>query len=195
MVISRNPCGLLVALLLPLCFSSLASADSGQSSWTARNDTAAINIQTASPSYKFGQPVMLRVGIKNVSPQTCAFFNGAPWRKAILVVKDAAGQAVAPIDPRDVTDYKSSQGHAGRIVQPGATAWLSWNDSEWSDISHWGYTLNAGTYTISAIPTVSGQLPPATDQPGHAGGAPAQGKFVTDLKTVNSNTITIQIMP
>jgi hypothetical protein len=168
--------------------------DGGMSAWTSRNDIAAVNIETSATTYTSRQPILLRIGIKNVSPQTYAFLYGAPWRRAVLVVKDAAGRDVAPMSSRDVTDYESAQGHAAYPTQPGQTLWLAWDLSEWSDISHWGFELKPGTYTIFAIPMVAGQLPVSTMSP-KLSALPAQGKFATDQKTVNSNSVTIQVSP
>jgi len=184
---------ILLGALFVLCTRSLVSADAASPS--IRNDIASINIQTSAATYSAGQPVLIRVGIKNISPQTYAFNNGAPWGNALLVIKNAAGNPVSPVNARDTTGPFRADGYLPRVVQPGQTMWLSWESNDWSDISHWGFKLGPGTYTISAIPLVAGVIPPTqTHQTTHSYAAP-QGKFVTDLTTVNSNTVTVQITP
>jgi hypothetical protein len=106
---------------------------------------------------------------------------------------DSAGKDVAPTSSRSVTDYESIHGHVARDVQPGQIMWLSWNLDDWSDISRWGFSLRPGSYTILAIPIVSGELPNPDTQAHFA--VSAQGKFVTDGKTINSNRVTIQVTP
>jgi hypothetical protein len=176
-----------------MCCSGAAAADTNEAHWAVRNDIAAIDIQASSSIYGPGQPVLLRIGVKNMSPQPYAFFFGAPWIETTLVVKDSSGRSIPPMHSVDTADYKNAQGHAAHVVSPGDTMWLAWNLSEWSDISHWGFKLAPGSYAISAIPMIAGQLPDPTSRYGPAGLPPAQGKFVTDLKTPNSNTVIIQI--
>lgn len=144
----------LLAILLVQFTGHLVLADT--SAPVIRNDIAAINLQTSAPSYSIGQAVLIRVGIKNISTEAYAFNNGSPWLIAVLLVKDEAGNRVAPVAERDSTSPFSAQGYSPRVVQPGQTMWLFWESNDWSEISHWGFKLGPGTYTISAIPCVAG---------------------------------------
>jgi hypothetical protein len=153
-----------------------------------RNDVVAINIQASQQTYRARDTIQLRVGLKNLTSSTYAFYNGAPWRLANLVLSDEQGHVIPHADG-------DSEVHGIitiLVVNPGQTQWLEKSGTDWTSLRSWGYgDIAPGTYTVSAIPVVRGWL----YNPAAHTATSAQGEFITDAKTMNSNRVTIQIVP
>ena len=178
------------ALIFALWTSLLVSiearrATAASSSYSQRNDIVGVEIQSSSATYKVGEPVLLRIGLKNLSAANYLFCrDGPPWREENLV----AGQVVT--GERDTRNYKTIVPCIK--VSPGQIHWLNFGGTEWTDIGYWSIHLGPGTYRLQGIPFVAGELYQSTfSRDITAAGA---GKFVTDFRTPNSNTLTITIV-
>jgi len=188
-----------VVLVIAVAVCSIAAESLGTEAFAdgtvaVRSDIVAVEVQTSATSYRAGQPIMVRVGLKNVSTVAYLFSIGAPWTKTILVLTSTSGQPVPPARGRDPQPIVGSMLNAPAKVDPGQVFWLTWMDEDFSDLSHWGYTdLKPGTYSIRAVPATGGEVyqefPAGTAHPA------VQGKFASDERTVNSNQVTIQVSP
>jgi len=191
---SQNITRILHGTKLPFLIATLAmttmqvtSADQGQQ-WVTRNDVVSVVLQLDRANYNVGDPIKLRVGMKNTSGSVIEVFNGSPWVEAAIVVRGADDNVISPSGAPDFVTYHGLQGGGARKILPGQTLTFDWQLSEWADVSHWGYKLDKpGKYSISAIPAANGYI--------IAGSDAIQSRFYSDRKTVNSNRVEFSISP
>jgi hypothetical protein len=148
-----------------------------------------LQVETDKATYRLGEPVQVRITIRNDSATEYDVLAVAPWVLSDLVVFDATtGQKVsASITP-------THPGFASRVsawdLTPGKsviTEYRTLGDltmwHKWSPIAFWGYGLSVpGSYTIGAVPALDTSL--LTN---------AQLHFIPNGAPVASNWVTIQV--
>jgi hypothetical protein len=189
----RRDVGVTAAYCVAIASLALAYAPQfamAATTFAQRNDLITVVLQSSAPTYRVGQPVLVRVGLKNLTGQTYLLYDGPPWRMVNLVATDSKNEVLT--GERDTTTYRTITPMVA--VQPGQTHWLGFegNENQWSDLEqHWSLKLGPGEYHIQAIPFAGGEV--YQGLPARGAAPPAVGAFITGGKTINSNTLTIQI--
>ncbi len=100
-------------------------------------------LTAARRSFRAGQPVSLRLQVKNVGAEDKRYGDPWPWGGVKARVLDARGQEVPLIAPRS-RRFPPFSLLMGRNVEPGATA-----DVEWIDLAASHYLRRPGRYTVT----------------------------------------------
>jgi hypothetical protein len=133
-----------------------------------------VRIEADKATYEVGEPIKVRLTLRNVSSEAIAFRSSVPRLYVSLHVTDEGNRAL-DVDQRLINQFPS--GHWGResYLKGGEERVLKWEDSEWMNLQDWGYRIsNPGRYTITGTPYVWGD------------------KLVLD-KSIRSNEATITV--
>jgi hypothetical protein len=148
-----------------------------------------LSMETNGQVYRLGEPIKVRIKIRNTSPYDLLIFGGSPWFEAALRVTDATSKAV-PQSHNHVDDnfHYLSNWH----LAPGTSIALQWKGQEWFDIRNFGFELaTPGDFAISAVPTVGGRYPishGSSDNP-----VVGPNRFAADEFSGRSNIVHIRI--
>lgn len=172
----RSPLAAFSVLLVPAIVGLLSGASMGAEvarPYSGRD--ILLVIQTDRTTYHVGDPIMLRIGLKNTLSDTAVIVNRSPWQASNLLIWSESGQRVKPVAPKDHNTYS----HIVRFgINPGETVMLDWLGKEWVGLDHWGYSLTrTGTYTIVGMPYLR------------------EPYMEPDDTTVRSNKVQIEILP
>jgi hypothetical protein len=148
-----------------------------------------LTMETNAQVYRLGEPIKVRIKIRNTSRYDLLIFGGSPWFEAALRVTDAAGTAV-PQSHNHVDDnfhYLNNWDLA-----PGTSIVLQWKGQEWSDIRNFGFELTTpGDFAISAVPIVGGRYPESLDSSDNPVVGP--NRFAAGELSGRSNVVHIRI--
>lgn len=164
------------AAVLTMALLVLAAAGVGAQELPRRSARDVhLKIETDQQAYTTGEPIALRLTLRNVSAAPVRFVSDPPVVQAHLRVYDAAGREVAPTSSHIAQDLPSRR---PLILGPGDAVTLKWQGREWLNLRDWGYDLREpGRYTIVGIPAVVGP------------------RLTPDYNTVRSNRATLTIEP
>jgi hypothetical protein len=145
--------------LILLTASSLPAQDSA-------NDLA-VSIEASRALYKTGEPVQVRVTLRNPTSQTISFYNQPPAQAVSLRIIDPSGRQVKPVG--SPTQFMFGSTHMIRL-KPGQEVTLIYRGKEWSDLREWGYDLQAlGRYRMAGSSRAGGRDPaPGGEAPSKA---------------------------
>jgi len=126
--------------------------------------------------YRAGDCPSLQIRLRNNGAAQVTIIGSSPWSASALVITDSTGNRVVASSAASTEDYMSNR--PTLVLSPGKSVLLTWKGSSWFSISEWGFFLSKpGVYSISAIPTVSGNY------------------MKPDLKTIRSNKLRVEIAP
>jgi|GEM_PF-4163761 len=185
-------CSVLFGSGLAFGVSSTVLADAGSTiapGYVVTPNLIRLSMKTNAQVYRLGEPIKVRIEIRNISPYDLLIFGGSPWFRAALRVTDAAGKAVpqSHIHVGDNFHYLDNWDLA-----PGTSTVLQWKGQEWSDIGNFGFELTTpGEFAISAVPIVGGRYPGSHDSSGNPVVGP--NRFAADESSGRSNVVHIRI--
>lgn len=111
-------------------------------------------VSSSKRTYGVGEPIMLRVALRNTGdrPYTRPWIE--PWFIIRLVIIDENGARTEAIGHESHSDQThESINHPGAI-KPGESMELGWEAKTEFPLSFWDVTLPRGKYTIQAVPEV-----------------------------------------
>jgi hypothetical protein len=124
--------------------------------------------------YAVGEPIFVRVGLKNTSSHRIDLYYDLPWHDCAMSVVGPDGRAVVPglVDisagPSSLRPYS---------IEPGATHIITWYQQEWYPLEHWSYNLSVpGRYRVVVR-------------------SRARGENTTNVDQEGSTTVTLTIVP
>ena len=115
-----------------------------------------MELESDKPAYQAGEPVKLRISIKNTSVRNYSLSAVPPWALCSLTIMGDNNKPLASSGLR--FGYRITT--AGKTYRSHTTQAVGFNDPYgsthdfiyWAPASIWGYSLNKpGTYTITAI--------------------------------------------
>lgn len=115
----------------------------------------AVEIESDKSAYQVGEPIKIRISIKNTSAEDYSLSAVPPWAFCSLTVLDANNQPV----PNSGLRFGWRITTPGKTYRSRSTQAVGFDDPYsnsqrfvyWAPLSIWGYSLNkAGAYTIIA---------------------------------------------
>jgi hypothetical protein len=105
-----------------------------------------VKLESQRPTYKIGDPILLRITIRNTSGQVVRMLNGTHTNLASIRVLDAKGHEVKRARSAEIGGI----GGPLLLLRPGATRILKApNNEEWLSLRDWGYDIRVpGEYRI-----------------------------------------------
>ena len=150
-----------------------------------------VRLESDKAVYQLGEPIRLRVTVRNNTPRRYAVMWMQVWGLCDLRILNGEGQSLASKGNRggfvsggaDVVVFSPGEAIVADSLVPGTNAL-----SEWANLKYWGYDLNRpGEYTITALPTLG-----AWEVRGNQGsGAP---EFITSAASDKSNAVHITVV-
>ncbi len=177
-----------IALSLSLCpFMHSAAA-----ALPVRAGIFVVRLESDKAVYQLGEPIRLRVTIRNNTPKRYAVMWMQVWGLCGLTILNSEGQSLSSTGNRGGF---VSGGADVVVFSPGETIVAGFPDpqrrnalSEWANLKYWGYDLNRpGEYTITALPTL-GAWEVRNNQ---GSGAP---EFITSAASDKSNAVHIAVV-
>lgn len=145
--------GVLSLAIIALCLR----AQPVEAQLPARDDVFRLQIQTDRSQYAVGDPISLRIVVRNNTNEVYSVPAFPPCYFVALSIADESGNQVPKATPRCAGYFNAVLAYR---IPPGGEQVLkrvSGNVvTEWSDLAAFGYTLRAGTYVITAIPMIDG---------------------------------------
>jgi hypothetical protein len=115
--------------------------------------TFQIRLQPDRPAYVLGQPIFLRLTMRNVTSEPIDRETGWAGEMASIIMLDGQG---VPVDP-PVRGANNGRGEMVGPFPPRTTLVLGYLSGDWVDLHQWGYDiLSTGTYTLAAFSNYGG---------------------------------------
>jgi hypothetical protein len=126
-------------------------------------------------TYRVGEPIKVRLTLRNISAEAVWFGMGVPREYVNLRVTDSDGRELVK-DKKLFRQLLMTSRGGERELKGGGELVLKWEDDEWMNLQDWGYRISKpGRYTITGAPYVHGD------------------KLVLD-KSTRSNEVTIPVL-
>ena len=113
-----------------------------------------LTIQTDRKVYHEGEPILVKVGWKNLTDKWIATSPDTPWISARLSLYAEGGRAVELARDQDYSMYPSTRHYT--LPPHGSIVLNQFGPHAWSNLTHWGFVLGPGKYTIRGRPFVNG---------------------------------------
>jgi hypothetical protein len=115
---------------------------------------ARITLEASQVRYTHGQPVLLRVGLINISADPFSYLTRAPWYDATITVTDTDGRVIEPTDSVEWRDF--SMPVFEQLLPSAKVVLHDPMGNTWINLAKWGYSdLADGTYTITGAPRLA----------------------------------------
>ena len=131
-----------------------------------------LTIATDKKVYTSSEPVLVKLGFRNVSSKRITASVDTPWSSSQINVYSGGGRRVAPTLAMDASIRPSLHFLA---FPPHGHASLSTDGRVWFDLKRWGYALAPGKYTLRGRPLV-------------------RGPYLIDDSSLRSDAVTFEIL-
>jgi hypothetical protein len=115
-----------------------------------------VRIGADKATYRPGEPIKVRLTLRNVSAEAVRFGVDVPREYVNLRVTDSDGRELVK-DKKLFRQLSTSSKGRERTLKGGGELVLKWEDNEWMSLQDWGYRISKpGRYTITGAPYVHG---------------------------------------
>jgi hypothetical protein len=150
----------LLAALVPVLLAASSTVYAREEPFPTRAGVFGLRIESNKTAYRLGEPIRLRVTLRNNTDEHLAVIGAPPAGLCDLRILDGRGRPLPRVGARQTKLPRDGVGAIDFPARKSMVLW--WADpakhlaiEQWVDVASWGYDIDRpGSYTITAFPTL-----------------------------------------